>query len=62
MTARNNQELEDERSVMGNETHGHGEQQIMAEAIKQEKIRRVMLSGPSCVTSEATVAEMGRDG
>jgi hypothetical protein len=36
--------------------------QIMAEGIKQEKIRRAMLSGPSCVTSEATVAELETDG
>lgn len=36
--------------------------QIMAEGIKQEKIRRAMLAGPSCVTSEATVAELGTDG
>jgi hypothetical protein len=36
--------------------------QIMADNIKKEKIRRAMLSGPSCVTSEATVAELGLDG
>ncbi len=36
--------------------------QIMAEGIKQEKIRRAMLAGPSCVTSEATVAELNLDG
>jgi hypothetical protein len=35
--------------------------QIMAEGIKQEKIRRAMLAGP-CVTSEATVAELDLDG
>src|SRR5262245_42931514 len=34
------------------------EQHIMTEAIKKEKIRRAMLAGPSCITSEATVAEM----
>jgi hypothetical protein len=36
--------------------------QIMAEGIKQEKIRRAMLAGPSCVTSQATVAELNLDG
>src|ERR1700728_5345797 len=36
--------------------------QIMADNIKKEKIRRAMLAGPSCVTSEATVAELGTDG
>jgi hypothetical protein len=34
----------------------------MTEAIKKEKIRRAMLAGPSSVTSEATVAEMDRQG
>ena len=34
----------------------------MAEEIKKEKIRRAMLAGPSFVTSEATVAEMDRQG
>ena len=33
-----------------------------AEQIKNEKIRRAMLAGPSCVTSAATVAEMGEGG
>jgi hypothetical protein len=47
---------------MDNEAHGHGEQQVMAEAITQEKIRRALLSGPSCVTNEATVAEMDSGG
>jgi hypothetical protein len=32
------------------------------EDIKKEKIRRAMLAGPSCVTSEATVAEMDKNG
>ena len=44
---------------MDNETH---EEQTMTEAIKQERIRRALLSGPSCVTTAATVAEMDRDG
>jgi hypothetical protein len=43
---------------MNADTHS----QIMTEDIKQEKIRRAMLSGPSCVTSEATVAELNLDG
>jgi hypothetical protein len=34
----------------------------MAEEIQQEKIRRVMLAGPSSVTAEATVAEMDHQG
>ena len=36
--------------------------QVMAENIKNEKIRRAMLSGPSCVTAAATVAELEMDG
>jgi len=36
--------------------------QILAEAIKNEKIRRAMLAGPSCITAEATVAEMDATG
>ena len=47
---------------MYDQTQSESEEQIMAEAIKKEKIRRAMLAGPSCVTSEATVAEMDRDG
>ncbi len=47
---------------MYDQTQSESEEQIMAEAIKKEKIRRAMLAGPSCVTSEATVAEMERDG
>ena len=43
---------------MNADTHS----QILAEAIRQEKIRRAMLAGPSCVTSEATVAELNPDG
>jgi hypothetical protein len=34
----------------------------MEEEIKNEKIRRAMLAGPSIVTSDATVAEMDRQG
>ncbi len=47
---------------MYDQTQSESEEQIMAEAIKKEKIRRAMLAGPSCITSEATVAEMDRDG
>jgi hypothetical protein len=47
---------------MDNKTQGQAEEQIMAEEIKKEKIRRAMLAGPSCITSEATVAEMDKDG
>ncbi len=47
---------------MYDKTPSELEEQIMAEEIKKEKIRRAMLAGPSCVTSEATVAEMERDG
>ncbi len=35
---------------------------MLAEAIKQEKIRRAMLAGPSSITREATVAEMDSEG
>ena len=38
------------------------DEQLRAEAIKQEKIRRAMLAGPSCITRDATVAEMDREG
>jgi hypothetical protein len=47
---------------MYSEAHGETKQQFMAEEIKKEKIRRVMLAGPSGITSEATVAEMDKDG
>ena len=47
---------------MYDKTPSESEEQIMAEEIKKEKIRRAMLAGPSCITSEATVAEMDRDG
>src|SRR5580692_5123625 len=46
------------RRVMSDNTHS----QVMAESIKNEKIRRATLAGPSCVTNEATVAEMDKDG
>jgi hypothetical protein len=39
-----------------------GDAHILADAIKQEKIRRAVLAGPSCITREATVAEMDREG
>ncbi|HEY6788442.1 MAG TPA: hypothetical protein VI365_14140 [Trebonia sp.] len=47
---------------MDDETQGQAEEHIMAEEVKREKIRRAMLAGPSCVTSEATVAEMDKGG
>lgn len=34
----------------------------MTDAITTEKIRRAMLSGPSCITRDATVAEIDRQG
>ena len=37
-------------------------QSMLAEAIKQEKIRRAMLAGPSSITRDATVAEMDSEG
>jgi hypothetical protein len=43
-------------------TQGEAEAQNMAEAIKQEKIRRAMLAGPSVVTRDATVAAMDGEG
>ena len=43
---------------MNNKTQGETKEQILAEEIKNEKIRRAMLAGPSCITTEATVAEM----
>ena len=47
---------------MNRKDQGETEEQVMAEAIKNEKIRRAMLSGPSCITSEATVADMDEKG
>ncbi len=38
------------------------DEQLRAEDIKQEKIRRAMLAGPSGITRDATVAEMDREG
>ena len=52
----------DERRVMENKPQSGTKEHIMAEEIKKEKIRRAMLAGPSCITSEATVAEMDKDG
>jgi hypothetical protein len=52
MTQRN------QETVMDSETN----KQILAEAIKDEKIRRALLAGPSCITAEATVAEMDAAG
>src|SRR5215470_1043110 len=43
-------------------TRGEAEAQSMAEAVKQEKIRRAMLAGPSVITRDATVAEMDMQG
>jgi len=47
---------------MNNKTQGETEEQIIAEEIKKEKIRRAMLASPTCITSEATVAEMDKNG
>ncbi|HTX82237.1 MAG TPA: hypothetical protein VME44_08675 [Streptosporangiaceae bacterium] len=47
---------------MDDKAQGGADEQVGAERIKREKIRRAMLAGPSCVTSEATVAEMDKDG
>jgi hypothetical protein len=47
---------------MHNKTQGETDEQVTAEAIKNEKIRRAMLAGPSVITGEATVAEMDKDG
>jgi hypothetical protein len=47
---------------MNDAESANAQEQTMAEAIRNEKIRRAMLAGPSCVTSEATVAEMEMDG
>jgi hypothetical protein len=43
-------------------TQGESEAHSMAADIKQEKIRRAMLAGPSGITRDATVAEMDREG
>jgi len=44
------------------EEHAMADENRMAEEIKKEKIRRAMLAGPASVTSEATIAEMDRQG
>ena len=41
---------------------GAWDEHIRAEEIKQEKIRRALLAGPACVTRDATVAEMDKEG
>jgi hypothetical protein len=43
---------------MDSKTQGETKEQILAEEIKNEKIRRAMLAGPSCITTEAAMAEM----
>jgi hypothetical protein len=45
-----------------NKTQGETVEQIRAESIKNEKIRRAMLAGPSDISGEATVAEMDGNG
>jgi len=47
---------------MRNKTQGETDEEITAENIRNEKIRRAMLAGPACITSEATVAEMDQHG
>jgi hypothetical protein len=47
---------------MRSKTQGEADEQIMAKNIRNEKIRRSMLAGPACITSEATVAEMDQHG
>ena len=47
---------------MRSKTRDETDEQIMAENIRNEKIRRAMLAGPACVASEATVAEMDQHG
>jgi hypothetical protein len=47
---------------MPDKTYGETDEQVRAEGVKKEKIRRAKLSGPSSVTCEATVAEMDRSG
>jgi hypothetical protein len=42
--------------------HSMPDKDHMAEEIKKDKIRRAMLAGPSSITSEATVAELDRQG
>jgi hypothetical protein len=49
------------RSLPAGDSTMSGENSISEEIVK-EKIRRALLSGPDCVTREATVAEMGAQG
>jgi hypothetical protein len=47
---------------MRSKTRAETDEQVMAENIRNEKIRRSMLAGPAGITSEATVAEMDQHG
>jgi len=47
---------------MRSRTQGETDEEIMAEDIRNEKIRRATLAGPACITSEATVADMDQHG
>jgi hypothetical protein len=55
-------EERDESSVMHDTMQRASDEQLRAEDIKQEKIRRAMLAGPAGITRDATVAEMDREG
>ena len=50
------------RDPYSTENHTMNGENNMKDEVVKEKIRRALLSGPSSVTSEATVAEMDADG
>jgi hypothetical protein len=45
-----------------NEVNQMNGEVVMSDEIVKAKIRRALLSGPDCITRDATVAEMGADG
>jgi len=47
------------RTRVRSESEGHS---MLADDIKQEKIRRSLLAGPPTITGDATVAELDREG
>src|SRR5271163_1994096 len=51
-----------DRTRQAQEMNSMNSESGMSEAIVQAKIRRALLSGPECITREATVAEMDAQG
>lgn len=47
---------------MHDKTLSESAEHIQTNEITPEKIRRAMLAGPACISRDATVAEMDREG